>query len=603
MDTTTRSVWRDSRAISVLCGVVAGVSFFGVAWQALNARHPAEDAYILFRYAENIAQGLGITFNPAGPRAEGATDFLWLLLTTALTWLGFEVAVACALINAFGAALTAYLLTRLVSLERPSKWYLAGWSVLSIFVAVTYHGALAAYEGFGSSFYPAFSLLVAYLGLHGGPKAQQRLPFVALVLALIRPDGVLLGIGFCLVAAFELRRTPYWRGLLLNGCGAALVGLAYFVARYTYFGLLLPLPLIVKSRVNLSQHAEGFPDWLKTVFENLPGLGTTANWLLESGIGPFVVTLCMFAVATIALEKGREGWLRVALWMSPFLLHAAALVRMHQTQNLFFRFQAPTSLAIVATVAVLGCYLLRHGRTWLRVLAAVPFALELLWSPTRVAGVAHMLNPDANDYLHYLAPMLGSYTTEHDVVVLTEAGRIPFWSSAQFVDAIGLNTVETALEPIDLDYLRELRPQLIVFDHFDGLLFPEALQPESQVVLMDPSRLKAAVAPRLRDIPLDRGSYDELPIAGERYTPLVLAKYLAESPEYSTYVVFEQHYGYDQVFGIRKDWAVGPSVVQAIEQALRARPVSHLQTRACWEQPAPAGTTRSAFLAKCLDRN
>lgn len=604
MHTTTRSVWREGHAIPVLCGAVAGALFFVVAWVALNERHPAEDAYILFRYAENIAQGLGITFNPSGPPAEGATDFLWLVLTTALTWLGFEVAVASALINGFGAALTAYLLTRLVSLEHPSKWYLAAWSVLSIFMAVTYHGALAAYEGFSSSFYPAFALLLAYLGLHGGPKAQQRLPLVALVLGLIRPDGVLLGIGFCLIAAFELRKTPYWRGLLLNGCGAVLVGLGYFVARYAYFGLVLPLPLIVKSRTNLSRNAEGFPDWVKAVFEQLPGLGTTAKWLLESGVGPFVLTLCVFAAVAITLEKRREEWLRVGLWMSPFLLHAVALVRMHQTQNLFFRFQAPTSLAIVATVGVLGCFLFRHGRPWLRVLAAAPFVTGLLSAPTRVAEVSHMLDSNANDYLHYLAPVLGAYTTDQDIIVLTEAGRIPFWTSARIVDAIGLNTVETAVEPINLDYLNELHPHLIMFDHSGSLVFLESeSETERQVMAIEPSELTAAVVPELRDVPLDRGSYNDLPIAGERYVPLVLSKYLAESSDYSIYVVFEPAYGSDQVFGIRKDWAVGGSVLLAIQHALHASPVSHLKTRTCWAQQSPAGTTRSEFLARCMDRN
>jgi len=45
----------------------------------LTLGHPHEDAYILFRYAENLAAGHGIVFNVGGPRAEGATDFLHLL--------------------------------------------------------------------------------------------------------------------------------------------------------------------------------------------------------------------------------------------------------------------------------------------------------------------------------------------------------------------------------------------------------------------------------------------------------------------------------------------------------------------------------------------
>ena len=40
---------------------------------------PAEDALILFRYAEHLSQGQGIVWNSC-VRAEGATDFLWMIV-------------------------------------------------------------------------------------------------------------------------------------------------------------------------------------------------------------------------------------------------------------------------------------------------------------------------------------------------------------------------------------------------------------------------------------------------------------------------------------------------------------------------------------------
>jgi hypothetical protein len=38
---------------------------------------PEEDAFISFRFAENIIQGLGPVFNRSGPPVEGYTNFLW----------------------------------------------------------------------------------------------------------------------------------------------------------------------------------------------------------------------------------------------------------------------------------------------------------------------------------------------------------------------------------------------------------------------------------------------------------------------------------------------------------------------------------------------
>lgn len=63
-----------------LVAVGSGVFFFAMGWRVLGVAHPADDAYILFRYVQNAAAGLGIVFNAGGPRTEGATDFLWLVL-------------------------------------------------------------------------------------------------------------------------------------------------------------------------------------------------------------------------------------------------------------------------------------------------------------------------------------------------------------------------------------------------------------------------------------------------------------------------------------------------------------------------------------------
>ena len=41
---------------------------------------PFEDAYISFRYAENLANGHGFVFNPGGPPVEGFTSFGWVVL-------------------------------------------------------------------------------------------------------------------------------------------------------------------------------------------------------------------------------------------------------------------------------------------------------------------------------------------------------------------------------------------------------------------------------------------------------------------------------------------------------------------------------------------
>ncbi len=39
-----------------------------------------DDAFITFRYAENLVEGHGLVFNPGGKPVEAYSNFLWLLV-------------------------------------------------------------------------------------------------------------------------------------------------------------------------------------------------------------------------------------------------------------------------------------------------------------------------------------------------------------------------------------------------------------------------------------------------------------------------------------------------------------------------------------------
>jgi hypothetical protein len=66
-------------ALALLLALAAGVWL----WFALSTRLALEDAYITFRYARNIAQGVGFVFNP-GELVLGTTTPLQTLLLAAL---------------------------------------------------------------------------------------------------------------------------------------------------------------------------------------------------------------------------------------------------------------------------------------------------------------------------------------------------------------------------------------------------------------------------------------------------------------------------------------------------------------------------------------
>src|SRR2546428_13321921 len=56
---------------------------------ALRLWWTSDDAYISFRYARNLVQGLGLVYN-AGERVEGYSNFLWTL------WCALGIKLGCA---------------------------------------------------------------------------------------------------------------------------------------------------------------------------------------------------------------------------------------------------------------------------------------------------------------------------------------------------------------------------------------------------------------------------------------------------------------------------------------------------------------------------
>ena len=67
-----------------------------------------DDAFISFRYAENLATGSGPVFNP-GERVEGYTSFLWVLVLAGSRALGLDTAAAARTLGSVFAALTVLL--------------------------------------------------------------------------------------------------------------------------------------------------------------------------------------------------------------------------------------------------------------------------------------------------------------------------------------------------------------------------------------------------------------------------------------------------------------------------------------------------------------
>jgi len=217
----------------VLVGAVLGI----LAFQALPGPRPLDDAYITFRYARNISQGQGFSYNP-GEHVQGTTTPLYTLLLAGLaTLLGAQHLVWISFIIALLAdVLNTWLMFRLASRLLGSN--MAGLLVAGVFMVQPMRLNVAG-GGMETSLFILF-LLAMYERQLLARQPVQAAVFAALAI-LTRIDAVLAVAPVFLYALSTDRRSS------LKAAGLALLLLTPWFAWATYyFGSPIPFSLTAK---------------------------------------------------------------------------------------------------------------------------------------------------------------------------------------------------------------------------------------------------------------------------------------------------------------------------------------------------------------------
>ena len=154
----------------------------------------SDDAFISFRYAQNLVQGHGLVYNP-GERVEGYTNFLWTIMAAAVLRLGGDLVLwshaAGVLIGLLIAMGTYVVAARLID---------AAWALVAALIVATSQ-SLLLYTARGSGLETGlFTLLVlagggcylAALRAAPAPGAFGLAGLLFALAALTRPEGVLV---------------------------------------------------------------------------------------------------------------------------------------------------------------------------------------------------------------------------------------------------------------------------------------------------------------------------------------------------------------------------------------------------------------------------
>lgn len=223
----------------------------------------AEDAYVSFRFANNLANGEGFVWNSGERPVEGYTNFLWVVIMAVITKIGLGVEAWSQILGIAASILAFYYVYSLSMLIDEGKHSFINFIAVAL-MAISGPIATWASSGMETNLFMLFIIMSFYYFFRD--EKNKRLTITSgiyvLFASLTRPEGVMV---FVILSAYYIGknfRRNNWLRIDKNFLKWLLVflvpGLIYFLWRYTYYGFLLPNTFYAKVGGTIYQVKRGF---------------------------------------------------------------------------------------------------------------------------------------------------------------------------------------------------------------------------------------------------------------------------------------------------------------------------------------------------------
>lgn len=399
-----------------------------------------DDAFIFFRYAENVASGDGLAYNP-GDAVLGFTSPLYVLTLTGLAAvIGRDalpeaaVAVSLALYLAASVALVRLVGRRVHAGSNTGVRHAAPVAVLALW-ALGLPFVDGAINGMETMLFLAL-LLAAIDALDDGMAALAAA--LGGLLVLTRPEGAVVA---ALIGAVLLRRgRPLpWRGIVV----AAIAVGAWAATALLAYGSVVPQSLLAKSgQVTAGLADAGGPTDIAA--QLALGVSSAQFAALPDVVRAALTAVALFGAALCVVDlvrRGRKG--HAAAVMPGTYLGITALYVVGDPVRVWSWYTVPTALAWAWSVTDVSAALLaRWSPSRLRpvVASAVALSVAVAAAATLVVGVPRRQDSSAES------------VTELALVGKALAGRVPRPASVMVGD-IGAIGWETGATIVDLSGL------------------------------------------------------------------------------------------------------------------------------------------------------
>ena len=410
-------------------------------------RFVIDDAYISFRYAENFAQGHGLVFNP-GERVEGYSDFLWVVLLSAMFKLGLNTELAAKLLGVTANAsviLALYLISSSVKAPEDKS---AFSRYISAFLVAMYPGfAVWGVGGLETGLFTALltwslSFFVWWVQ-HSRVQAGLLFALFLALASLTRPEGplfFLLGIATVIVFEYAHHR-QLWRAIhhvafpvIFFG---SIVG-AHLLWRYVYYGYPLPNTYYLKvvSRAGRIPISRGY--WYISGFWK-----TIGGWWL------------FWIPVSLLVTRKREAWVWYC-WACLF----AWLYYLHRVNGDWmpqYRFFIPVLpliyLLVQETLGDLVTGLKTSALPRLNNVGVMFLVVLLGWTLLNAIYTWRNEQPSPPTGHIEVGLWLRRNAPKDSVIAVTNAGAISYYSKLRVIDYYGLVNSHIAHNPAKVHML------------------------------------------------------------------------------------------------------------------------------------------------------
>jgi hypothetical protein len=225
------------------CLLILVMLIITLIYQFLFLPWTNDDAFISFRYAENLAKGNGLVFNP-GERVEGFSNFLWVMALALFNLIGFVP-----LVISKGLSFLILLILIFLTYRTARSYSLSQIPSIFCSLGVALSSGLAYYamSGLETVFYAFLLLFAVYLNQKSESGSNQKYLYllfgILAAAALTRPEGILFLLftsAYQVIKKITAKTGPPIKTLITAQGPFYLIYGFFILFRYLYYSELLP---------------------------------------------------------------------------------------------------------------------------------------------------------------------------------------------------------------------------------------------------------------------------------------------------------------------------------------------------------------------------